>query len=115
MISKIRRRKDHLTIFIEGAIQIHNAQKFYNHIKELELPESKILILNLKGCSHLDSAGVGVLIQVFRLMQERNSRLHIALMPPKLRKIMEETRLIDYLPFLSEQEYHLFEESESLP
>jgi len=110
---KIRRRDDHLIVFIEGSIHLHNAEKLYQYIEELPLPESKILIINMKGCTQVDSAGIGALMRILQLMKSKEARFHIARVPRGPRKILEEAGLSDYLPLLSDEEYHLsFEESE---
>ncbi len=56
------------------------------------------LVLDLSGCAYSDSAGLGVLVHTFGLMQEKGGAVRLCGVGPRILSLLQMTKADGFLP-----------------
>lgn len=82
--------KEMLTAYLEGEIDHHNAKGMRTQIDEVVIRQRpKLLILDFRGVSFMDSSGIGLVMGRYRQMQQiENGKIQIAGVTRQTAKVM---------------------------
>jgi anti-anti-sigma factor len=97
---QLEETSDQTVIHCTGKITAENSELFQRQIRDL-IPESgaqtaaaaRRIIVDLSNVSHVDSTGLGALLQAWTAAQEKGCELEIANLNPRVEKLVEMTRL----------------------
>ena len=95
---KFINNEHHLVFQLEGHLIMSNSDQVKNKIKEKlnehkSLLKEKPVILDFQSLEFLDSTGIGVIISVFKYLNENKGHLKVINAQGPVKKIMEITKL----------------------
>jgi anti-sigma B factor antagonist len=94
-----------LVVVAGGDITLDQSPAFHKALKKICDRSPKHLVIELSNVSHIDSAGVGTLVDVFRRVRNAKGRMSLAGMNRQVRGVFEITKLDTFFPiFDTEQE-----------
>ena len=70
LIKEVRREGDAIVVVVEGEVTLDASPKFHKELDDLCTSEPARLIINLAGVNHIDSAGVGTLVAIYRRLRQ---------------------------------------------
>lgn len=82
-----------------GRIDSTNAGEWENRIKT-NLPESGDYELDCTQLSYISSAGIRILISVYKVLKGRNSELIMKDVSPAVKEVLDLTGVADFLKFI---------------
>ncbi|MBR1924502.1 MAG: STAS domain-containing protein [Ruminobacter sp.] len=82
-----------------GRIDSTNAGEWENRIKN-NLPESGDYELDCTQLSYISSAGIRILISVYKVLKGRNSELIMKDVSPAVKEVLDLTGVADFLKFI---------------
>ena len=90
--------ENHLVFQLEGHLIMSNSDQTKNKIKEKlyehkSLLKEKTVILDFQKLEFLDSTGIGVIISIFKYLNENKGHLKVTNAQGPVKKIMEITKL----------------------
>jgi anti-anti-sigma factor len=59
----------------------------------------ELLVIDLSGLTFIDSSGLHVILDTYRLCREKGQALTVRTGPPNVQQVFALARLLDYLPF----------------
>ena len=99
---KVRKNEDIYIIEVDGEMDLYNSYK----IKELviKMIEKKIqkFIIDMDKVEYIDSSGIGALIYICSTVKKLKYKLFIVNIHGSVKKVIELTKLIGYLPIASD-------------
>ena len=90
---ELRRRGGIVWIELEGDISFYNAGIIKQRILNALKPEDKTAIMNLSKVNFMDSAGLSVIISLFKHMKDLGGSLELEYPKLGVQKFLEMTRL----------------------
>lgn len=94
MIFSHRIENDVCVISIEGNIALDGVNEAKAFLKpHIENPEVKGIVINFEKVNFIDSSGIGLIVSIFKTMQEKNGRFAITNLSQKNEEIFSITRL----------------------
>ncbi|MBR6523908.1 MAG: anti-sigma factor antagonist [Clostridia bacterium] len=85
----ILKRKDRLTVKIEGELDHHNCKTVRENVDiEIKSGAVKTLVFDFSGLSFMDSSGIGIIMGRFHLMSLYGGRVTIENAPEYVKKII---------------------------
>jgi anti-sigma B factor antagonist len=91
----IRQEGDVTIVECAGPIQIgETANRFRDALRETLRAGRKKIVLDMAGVKYVDSTGIGELVGLFTNASEIEADVRLANVPPKVRDVLEVTRLI---------------------
>ena len=85
---------DTAVISVAGFVNIQSAPRLLQVIQDnIQNPKSSGIIVNLSEVEFMDSSGVGVLVTGLKAANAKTVRFGLAEMSPRVRSVMEITRL----------------------
>jgi anti-sigma B factor antagonist len=95
MKATIRTAGDVTVVDLEGKITIGGGDVQLRQLVEESLNAGHTkLLLNLKGVSHIDSAGIGEMVGCYTTVTRRGGRMKLENLPPKINDLLQVTQLI---------------------
>lgn len=94
---------------VVGELDLYNSYKLKDLVAKLTAGPIRGLILNLDKTSYIDSSGIGVLILTRSLCKNKNLFFRTVHVHGPVRRVIELTKLIGYLPILGTEEEALGE------
>ncbi len=88
----------------EGEMDLYNSHKLKDIMNDLWNKNVQSIILDLEKLTYLDSSGVGVLIYVYTTIQKRKFDLWITNVSGSVKKVIELTKLNNFLPIAESNE-----------
>ncbi|GII66726.1 anti-sigma factor antagonist [Sphaerisporangium siamense] len=88
-------RDDVTIIALEGSLDSRTAPQVQQEIEAL-FPDHGLVLLDLSGTSYMSSAGLRVLLLVYRRAQAGTARLALTGVPDEVREIMAATGFLDF-------------------
>ena len=82
-------------ITLDGSLDSATAPSAHDDLERL-LSEKGLTVLDLGKMSYMSSAGLRVLLLVYRQAQSTGARVALARVPPEVREIMSATGFIDF-------------------
>lgn len=105
---------EHLAVVgFSGEIDVYTTPQAKEVILDLLERGYYHLVVNLQHTDYLDSTALGMLVGTLKRARERNGDLRLVAPPPRVRRLLEITRLVQVFPIdASEQEAteHLMQE-----
>ncbi len=89
---------------IDGDLDLYNSFKLKELVNQLVNSKVAGLILNFQDVSYIDSSGVGVLIYTNSLLKTNNTPFRIIQVHGSVRRVIELTKLIGFLPIVDTEE-----------
>jgi anti-anti-sigma factor len=94
MIFSHKQESDTVVIAIEGNIALDGVNEAKAYMKpHLDNPDVKGLLLNFEKVNFIDSSGIGLIVSIFKTMQEKNGKLVLTNLSKKNEEIFSITRL----------------------
>lgn len=84
---KCMANREKLTVYLAGELDHHNASKIKEDIDSSITQEIKILVLDFKELSFMDSSGIGVIIGRYKKMKRQNGVVYVKNMSSQMEKI----------------------------
>ena len=100
---RVERGEQAGVIRVSGDVDLYHSHRLKDAITELAGEASSGIVLDLGGATYIDSSGVGVLIYAKSLCSKKGIPLRIVNLSDPVRKVLELTKLMSYLP-LSDSE-----------
>jgi anti-sigma B factor antagonist len=95
---KLRKLQDVYIIDVIGELDLYNTTKLKDLFNKMVEKNVTSMIVNLDGVHYLDSSGVGTLINMYSVVQQKNIRFCLANLHSTAKKVIEQTRLAGYFP-----------------
>lgn len=95
LITAAHKQDDALVATLRGEIDLHNSPQLRVGLFELlrQVSAPKRVVLDVAEVSYLDSSAIAVLVEVIRRLRDVGGRLLLVKMSPRVRNVMEVTRL----------------------
>ena len=75
---------------IKGDLDHHTAKEFRTAFdKEIREKNPKILILDFKDVTFMDSSGIGLIMGRYKIMEELGGKIIVAKAPPYIKKVLK--------------------------
>lgn len=87
------------TVYISGELDLEAASQLRAVMEPLVELSDRILTLNLKELTYIDSTGIGILISVLKARHAKNAPFTVEMVPPHIKKLFDMTGIT---PFLSQ-------------
>lgn len=86
-------------VHVSGEIDVYTAPDFDRAVKEGIARATKVLVIDLRDISYLDSAGLSVLLGAYRTLSGRGAELYVVISPnqPAVYRVLEVTRLDSFI------------------
>ena len=86
---RVEREKNTVTVFLEGELDHCNAQQIRRIMDQAIMDKGiKCLIVDMEQMAFMDSSGIAVVINAFRLMAKMESKLEIAALGQQQMKVL---------------------------
>jgi anti-sigma B factor antagonist len=95
---KLRRSGMIYVVDVTGEMDLYNAFKLKDMVTALIGRKVREFIINLEKVDYMDSSGIGALLFVFAELKKRGLLLRIAGVKGSVKRVIELTKLIGYLP-----------------
>ncbi|MCZ8516219.1 STAS domain-containing protein [Paenibacillus filicis] len=84
-------------LFVEGELDLGTVEQFRAAVEPLAADKEKLLKLNLRELSYVDSTGIGIFVAALKTRQGAGSGLSVQEVPPKIRRLFDLTGLSKFL------------------
>lgn len=93
-------------VTIQGKVNFEVTAQLRDVIREtVATQQPKLLVINLDGVSFIDSSGLGLLVAARNSVDKSGGKLHLACLPPAVKKTFDQTNLTNYFSiFATEQD-----------
>jgi len=106
MICKHEVSKGVCVVTIEGNIALDGVNEAKSYLKpHLDNPEVKGLVINFEKVNFIDSSGIGLIVSIFKTMQQKQGKFALSNLSKKNEEIFSITRLnkiLDIFPTTDE-------------
>jgi anti-sigma B factor antagonist len=99
---KLRRAGTIYVIDIKGEMDLYNAFKLKDIVKAMIERSVKEYVINLEEVQYIDSSGIGSILFVYGEMKQRGMSLVVAGARGPVKRVIELTKLIGYLPLAAD-------------
>ena len=90
MSVSINAKGELLTVMLEGEIDHHTAKTIREQIDEaIEFNMPSLLILDFGRVSFMDSSGIGLVMERYRILQKNNAKMNLVNLPSNIYKVMK--------------------------
>jgi len=95
IITAAQQHDDSLVATLRGEIDLHNSPQLRVGLFELlrQMPAPRRVVLDVAEVSYIDSSAIAVLVEVIRRLRDAGGKLLLVKMSPRVRNVMEVTRL----------------------
>lgn len=83
-----------------GEITLDDSPQFHARLVQIVEKSPPRLIIDLAKVTHIDSAGVGTLVEVFRRVKNAGGRMYLSGLTPRVRGVFEITKLDRFFPIV---------------
>ena len=105
LVKEIREHSGAVIVVAAGEITLADAPAFHKRLVDICSRGPRQLIVELSAVSHIDSAGVGTLVEIYRRVTRSNGRMSLVGMNTRVRSVFEITKLDQFFSiFDTEQE-----------
>lgn len=95
---KVLKHEDIYILDITGEIDLYHSAVLRQAFHKIAERQVRNFVINMDGVSYLDSSGIGTLIQLHTLAEQRNYNFLLCNVHSQTRKVLELTRLGSYFP-----------------
>jgi len=101
---KIRKNGEVYIIDVNGEMDLYNSYKLKELVLKMLEKNVKSFIINLEQVDYIDSSGIGALIYICSTIKKMNLKLYISNIHGSVKKVIELTKLMGYLPIANSVE-----------
>ena len=95
---KIRKNGEVYIIDVNGEMDLYNSYKLKELVMKMIEKNVKLFVINLEQVDYIDSSGIGALIYICSTIKKMNLKLAISNIHGSVKKVIELTKLMGYLP-----------------
>ncbi len=95
---RLRKVQDIYIIDVIGELDLYNTSKLKDLFSKMVDKSVASIIINLDGVHYLDSSGIGTLINMYAVVQQKNIKFCLANVHSTAKKVMDLTRLTGFFP-----------------
>ena len=92
-VKEIRREGEAVVVTLAGEIDLHHAPEVHKELVEVCRVKPARLVINLGDVGHMDSSGIGTLVELFRRVNAYRGELILCGMNERVRSVFEITKL----------------------
>ncbi|MCB9849548.1 MAG: STAS domain-containing protein [Phycisphaerales bacterium] len=100
LVKNIKSQNGGTVVEVAGEVTLDESPKFHSSLLEIIKDSPERLVIELSEVTHIDSAGVGTLVEVFRRMKASGGRMFLVGLTPRVRGVFEITKLDRFFPIL---------------
>ncbi|PLS07976.1 anti-sigma factor antagonist [Neobacillus cucumis] len=89
----IHQKNEEVSVLLAGEIDAFTAPNLREELLPLAEGDKKVVTVNLKDVSYLDSTGLGVFVGLFKKMKENGGELRLIELSDRLKRLFEITGL----------------------
>lgn len=104
METKLRKQDDVFIIDVQGELDLYNTSQLRELFSKMIEKGVKKVVINLAGVNYIDSSGIGTLINIHSLSQQKSISFCIANVEGTVKKVIELTKLTGFFPLASSLE-----------
>ena len=104
MQMKFRKSSYVYIIDISGEMDLYNSHQLIDVVHKMMKSDIRYYVLNLENLEYIDSCGIGVIIHVFSETKQEKRHIRIASINGPVKKVIELTKLVGYLPIVESVE-----------
>ena len=104
IIREIRQVDDAVVVAAAGEITIRESPDLHKSLVEVCNRRPKKLVIDLSQVKHIDSSGVGTLVEAFRRVKQANGRMCLVGMTDMVRGVFEITKLDQFFSVFDTEE-----------
>jgi anti-anti-sigma factor len=93
VIKETRELSGAVVVRATGEITIEHSPSLHKSLVEICAQKPDKLVLNLSEVNHIDSSGVGTLVEIYRRIDRINGRMYLVGMTRQVRGVFEITKL----------------------
>ncbi|HHU42918.1 MAG: STAS domain-containing protein [Bacillota bacterium] len=94
------------TIYIKlrGDLDHYKASDLKNQLnKYADMPKIKRMVLDMKGMDFMDSAGVGLIMGLYKKLKNKNKQLYFFSPSPQIDKVLRVSGLYSIIPLIEQE------------
>ena len=104
VIKEIRDDESATVVVLNGEVTLDKAPSLHERLKGLCRQGTHNLIIELTEVAHIDSAGVGTLVDIFRRVRTQGGKMALVGMNPRVRGVFEVTKLDQFFAIFDTEE-----------
>jgi len=89
----VHQKEEEVAVVLAGEIDAFTAPNLREELLPLAEEQGKIMMINLKDVSYLDSTGLGVFVGLFKKLKENGGELRLVELSDRVRRLFEITGL----------------------
>lgn len=97
-VKEVRVVEGGVIVAVTGEVTLNDSPKFHGRLLQVVETTPERLVVDLSEVSHIDSAGVGTLVEIFRRMKAANGQMSLVGLQPRVRGVFEITKLDRFFP-----------------
>ena len=101
---KMRKNKDVFIIDVSGEMDLYNSYKLKELVMKMMERQVKSVVINMEAVDYIDSSGIGALIHIYSTMKKASCQLYMTNIHGSVKKVIELTKLMGYLPITNSLE-----------
>jgi anti-sigma B factor antagonist len=103
-VKDVRVLAEGVVVEVVGEVTLNDSPKFHTRLLQVLETNPQRLVIDMSGVTHIDSAGVGTLVEIFRRIKSANGRMFLVGMQPRVRGVFEITKLVNFFSVLNTAE-----------
>jgi anti-sigma B factor antagonist len=96
-------------VTVVGDVTLADSPKFHTRLLQVVEQDPARLIIDMTEVNHIDSAGVGTLVEVFRRVKAAGHAMYLVGLTPRVRGVFEITKLDKFFPIVDSTDEALAE------
>ncbi len=98
MTFELRESNGIIIVAAEGQVRISTQSEFKDYLDKLfENYGSRVMILDMKDVSYMNSAGIGIIVDTFKNFREKEGKLVLSGLSKDIGRLFEVTKLNRYI------------------
>lgn len=89
---------------MEGQVRISTQNDFKDFLDQISTDfGNKTVLLEMRGVSYMNSAGIGIIVDTFKKFREQNGRLALCSLSPEIQRLLEVTKLNRFIEVFADE------------
>lgn len=104
LVKEVRNSGNAVVVVAAGDVTLDGSPALHKALVEVCARNPEHLIFEMSEVPHIDSAGVGTLVEIYRRVRAANGRMSLVGMTPRVRSVFEVTRLDQFFSIYATEE-----------
>ncbi len=104
LVKEVRDSGDAVVVVAMGEVTLDRSPALHKALLEVCARKPEHLVVEMSEVSHIDSAGVGTLVEIFRRVRSADGKMSLAGMNARVRSVFEVTRLDQFFTIYATEE-----------